>query len=71
MVQKRAAWWVLNRYSSYDSVSSMLSDLDWRSLKYRRYDSRLAMFYKNPVWPCCSANAYIFSVPKELLATVI
>lgn len=46
MVQRRAARWVLNRYSSYDSVSVMLSDLDWRSLEYRRYDSRLAMFYK-------------------------
>lgn len=46
MVQRRAARWVSNRYSSYDSVSAMLSNLGWRSLEYRRYDSRLAMFYK-------------------------
>ena len=32
------------RYS--DSVSAMLSNLGWRSLEYRRNDSRLAMFYK-------------------------
>ena len=35
-----------NSYSSYDSVSAMLSNLGWRSLEYGRYDSRLAMFYK-------------------------
>ena len=46
MVQRRAARWVSNRYSSYDSVSAMLGNLGWRSLEYRRYDSRLAMFYK-------------------------
>ena len=46
MVQRRAARWVSNRYSSYDSVSAMLSNLGWRSLEYRRYDSRLEMFYK-------------------------
>ena len=46
MVQRRAARWVSNSYSYYDSVSAMLSSLDWRSLEYRRYDSRLAMFYK-------------------------
>ena len=46
MVQRRVAQWVSNRYSSYDSVSAMLSNLGWRSFEYRRYDSRLAMFYK-------------------------
>ena len=45
MVQRRAARWVSNSYSSYDSVSAMLSNLGWRSLEYRRNDSRLAMFY--------------------------
>ena len=38
--------WVSYQYSSYDSVTAMLSNLGWRSLEYRRYDSRLAMFYK-------------------------
>ena len=46
MVQRRAARWVSNQYSSYDSVAAMLSNLGWRSLEYRHYDSRLAMFYK-------------------------
>ena len=44
----------------------MLSNLCWCSLEYRRYDSRLAMFYKNPVWSCCSANAFIFERPKRI-----
>ena len=46
MVQRRAAWWVSNQNSSYDSVTAMLSNLGWHSLEYHRYDSRLAMFYK-------------------------
>ena len=46
MVQRRAARWVSNQYSSYDSVTAMLSNLGWCTLEYRRYDSRLAMFNK-------------------------
>ena len=34
------------QYSSYDSVTAMLSNLGWCSLEYRSYDSRFAMFYK-------------------------
>ena len=45
MVQRMAARWVSNSYSYHDSVFT-LSNLGWRSLEYRRYDSRLAMFYK-------------------------
>ena len=45
IVQRMAARWVSNSYSYHDSVST-LSNLGWRSLEYRRYDSRLAMFYK-------------------------
>ena len=45
-VQRRAARWVLNDYSSYSSVTDMLSNLGWRSLENRRTDTRLAMFYK-------------------------
>ena len=44
--QRRATRWVSNSYSSYDSVSAMLSNLGWRSLEHRRYDSRLATFFK-------------------------
>ena len=45
-VQRRAARWVSNDYSSYSSVTDMLSNLGWRSLENRRIDTRLAMFYK-------------------------
>ena len=45
-VQRRAARWVTNDYSSYSSVTDMLSNLGWRSLEKRRTDTRLAMFYK-------------------------
>ena len=45
-VQRRAARWVSNGYSSYSSVTDMLSNLGWRSLENRRTDRRLAMFYK-------------------------
>ena len=46
MVQRRVARWVSNSYSSYNSVSAMLTNLGWRSFEYRRHDSRLAVFYK-------------------------
>ena len=45
-VQRRAARWVSNDYSSYSSVTDMLSNLGWRFLENRRTDTRLAMFYK-------------------------
>ena len=45
-VQRRAARWVTNDYSSYSSVTDMLSNLGWRSLENRRTDTRQAMFYK-------------------------
>ena len=46
MVQRRAARWASINYSSYDSVSAMLSNLGWRSLEYRHYEARIAMFFK-------------------------
>ena len=46
MVQRRAARWTLSRYSAYDSVTSMLGELGWRSLDDRRTDARLCLFYK-------------------------
>ena len=45
-VQRRAARWVSNDYSSYSSVTDMLSNLRRQSLENRRTDKRLAMFYK-------------------------
>ena len=38
MVQRRAARWVSNDYSSYNSVTEMMSNLGWQSLENRRYD---------------------------------
>ena len=46
-VQRRAARWVSNDYSSYSSVTDMVSNLGWRSLENRRTDTRLAMFIKS------------------------
>lgn len=45
MVQRRAARFVLNRYSFDDSVTDMLCLLDWESLKDRRRNARLKMLY--------------------------
>ena len=46
MLQRRATRWVCNDYSPYSSVTDMFSNLGWRSLGLRRYDSRMAMLYK-------------------------
>ena len=45
-IQRRAARLITNDYSSYSSVTDMLSNLEWRSLENRRTDMRLAMFFK-------------------------
>lgn len=45
-VQRRAARWVTGRYHNTSSVTSMLTELGWRSLADRRVDSRLVMLYK-------------------------
>ena len=46
MVQRRAARQVSNDYSTYSSVTEMMSNLGWRSLENRCYDICLWMFYK-------------------------
>ena len=45
-IQRRAARWVLNDYSRYSSVTSMLQLLQWPTLQERRYKSRLSLLYK-------------------------
>ena len=45
-VQRRAARWVSNDYSTYNSVTEVMSNLGWRSLENRFYDARLGMFIK-------------------------
>ena len=45
-VQRRAARCVNSDYSRYSSVSSMLTDLNWRSLQSKRRICDLGTFYK-------------------------
>ena len=45
-VQRRATRWLSNDYSTYSSVTDMLSNLGWRSLGNRCIDARHTMFYK-------------------------
>ena len=44
--QRRAAHWTASNYDTRSSVSAMLNQLDWRTLKQRRADARLCLFYK-------------------------
>ena len=46
MVQRKAARFVLNDYSRHSNVKDMLNQLNWQSLKKRRDDLTLLMFYK-------------------------
>lgn len=46
MVQRKAARFVYNNFSTYSSVSSMLSQLNWQSLEERRTNAIVTMFYK-------------------------
>jgi len=45
-IQHRASRWVTEDYRVMSSVTAMLSELGWTSLKQRRQDSRLTMFFK-------------------------
>lgn len=45
MVQRRGARFVLNRFERTDSVTEMLTLLNWQSLSERRNDSRLKMLF--------------------------
>ena len=45
-VQRRAARWVTRDYQYTSSLSTMLQDLNWRTLDQRRIDSRLVLLYK-------------------------
>ena len=45
-VQHRAARYIFNDYSSFHSVSPMLNQLNWPSLKVRRDYMKIIMLYK-------------------------
>ena len=46
-IQRRAVHWTLNNYNRYSSVTTMLHDLKWPTLQYRRQRARLSLFYKS------------------------
>ena len=45
-IQCRAARFVCNNYSRYNSVTDMLNMLNWQSLEQRRNQAKSIMFYK-------------------------
>ena len=45
-VQRQAARYVMNNFSSYTSVSEMITTLGWPTLEQRRKISRTIMLYK-------------------------
>ena len=45
-IHRRAARFVCNNYSKYDSVTDMLTLLNWSSLEQRRNQAKCIMFYK-------------------------
>jgi len=45
-VQKRPAWYTLNRYHRTSSVNAMIAELNWQTLADRCRVARLLMFYK-------------------------
>src|SRR5438874_4576399 len=44
MIQRKAARFCQNRYKKTDSVTSMIQELNWNSLRSRREASRLSVF---------------------------
>ena len=46
MIQRKATRFVFNDYSRHSSVTTMLNELDWKSLEKRRDDTILVMFHK-------------------------
>ena len=46
MVQRRTAKWTYSNYDRKASVTEMVNNLGRRSLKQRRADARLCLFYK-------------------------
>ena len=46
MVQRRAAWYITNRYHNTSSVTDMLVHLDMESLESRRTKAQLTMMFR-------------------------
>ena len=45
-IQRSAAWYVMNDYSTHSCVTTMLQDLGWDSLKHRKEVARVTMMYR-------------------------
>ncbi len=46
MVQRRAARYIMKKYDRQESVSDLISDLGWETLKQRRAKARVVMGYR-------------------------
>jgi len=46
MIQHKAICFVFNDFSRYSSVTSMINNLQWTTLKLRRNSDKIIMFYK-------------------------
>ena len=60
MIQRTAARWVLARHERRASVTDMLAELKWRSLKQRWADIALTMLYK-------IRNTHVQITPSHLI----
>ena len=66
-VQCRAVRWATRDYrqtSSRNSVTTMLGNLNWRTLDQRRIDSRLVMMYK-VTYDLVAITAYAYLIPNR------
>ena len=59
-IQRKAARFVKSDYSSYNSVTDMMTDLKWKPLQQRRREHRLTLLYK-------IINNLIAIPPEELI----
>ena len=66
--EDQTARWTTSNHNYRSSVTSMLDQLNWRSLEQRRTDARLLSLLQNGSWTCGSnpprlRQAHIYSVP--------
>ena len=63
-VQRRAVRWATRDYRQTSSVTTMLGNLNWRTLDQRRIDSRLVMMYK-VTYDLVAITAYAYLIPNR------
>ena len=66
MVQRRAARFVMSKYSNYDSVSQMLDTLGWNTLQDRRNKFRAVMVFKI-IHNLVDIQPHNYLIPNQLL----